>query len=474
MKQNNQPLLYFIALSVALLVQSCGIYGSYQRPEEFTSSKQLYRSLEDTTDTLAYTWQEGDSLLADLPWKAFFRSPSLQQLIDTALVRNADLRKAELDVAKAKAMLQSAGLSFAPDLAFAPSIKKEFHAKGFVEGESLSLPLASSWEIDILGKNLNRYRQAVAHTQMAKDYSQAVRASIIAAVATQYYTLEMLDQQLAIANNTATLWQENLRAIKLLKETGRATEPAVARAEAQVHQVEKTRLELLKSIRETENAIALILQQSPRKVQRSGTTSLSLDDRYAVGPSLLLLTNRPDVRAAEMQLAASYYGVNHARASFLPSLTLSATGSWINPTNGAFTDPLRFVGNLLASLTQPLFAKGKLTAQLKVAKANFEQAKIDYQSTLLAATTEVSNALYEYQTQQQILQQYEEWIRSLARAVDTSKQLLLYSTGSYLEVISAQQQLFATQLGEVAERFKLNLSLIKLYRSLGGGCEVIE
>lgn len=465
MMKNTGLLLPQLLVSTCLLlgVTACGIYGTYKRPTDLPVEDFIRDAPPTRSDATG---------MGELPWQDFFTDPKLAALIDTALVRNADLQKAKLNVDKAEAALLSAGLSFAPDLGFAPSASRTFvKGTGWTDQNEYTLPLQSSWEIDLSGRLTNSYRGAKARAFQAEAYRQLTQTNLIASVATAYYTLVMLDSQLATADSTAMLWEENVRTMRLLKEAGRVTDAGVAQAEAQAYQVQGTIAELQDQIYSVENSLALLLDQTPGEtiVRDTGTTPFAYPDTLEIGIPADLLSNRPDVRAAELELVSAFYDTHAARGSFLPGVTLTASGAWVNTLGDVIADPLRFVGNLAGSILQPILGKGKNISRLKVAEATQKQALLSYRQTILSAGAEVSNALHQYRTQSEIVRQRLRQIDALRRAVTGSQQLMLLSTGSYLEVITAQQQLFAAQVSCAADEFKKTQALINLYKALGGG-----
>ena len=206
--------------AVALLMTGCGIYKPYTRPEVTTDG--IYREPVTPTDTAS---------LADLDWRARFPDERLQQLIDTVLVRNTDLRTAQLQVEEAEATLRTARLSLLPSFTLAPQggVSSFDNSKGTW---TYNLPVTASWEIDNFSRLRNGKLRNKALYYQSIEYRQAVRTQLIATTANLYFPLCMLDEQYAIANETASAWREAVDAIRAMKDAGMATEAAVAQNEA--------------------------------------------------------------------------------------------------------------------------------------------------------------------------------------------------------------------------------------------------
>ena len=276
--------------AVALLMTGCGIYKPYTRPEVTTDG--IYREAVTPTDTAS---------LADLDWRALFPDERLQQLIDTVLVRNTDLRTAQLQVEEAEATLRTARLSLLPSFTLAPQggVSSFDNSKGTW---TYNLPVTASWEIDIFSRLRNKalYYQSI-------EYRQAVRTQLIATTANLYFTLCMLDEQYAIANETASAWREAVDAIRAMKDAGMATEAAVAQNEAAYYSVETSVKQLAQSISETENSLCSLLAQTPHKIERGSLESQRMPADLLIGVPVQLLSRRPDVRRAEYSLMSAYY-----------------------------------------------------------------------------------------------------------------------------------------------------------------------
>ena len=223
-------------------------------------------------------------------------------------------------------------------------------------------------------------------------------------------------------------------------------------------------------ISSTENALSVLLGQAPQMIVRSTIEEQQFPAEMNTGIPVQMLSNRPDVRSAEMALAGAYYNTNIARSAFYPNLVISGSAGWTNSAGSVIVNPGKILASAVASLTQPIFGRGANIAQLKIAKAQQEEALIAFQQSILNAGSEVSNALVQYQTAEEKLAQRKEQIKSLEKSVKYTQDLLfLDSSHTYLEVLTAQQSLLSAQLSEVSDNFQRMQSVINLYHALGGG-----
>ena len=444
------------------LLSSCHIYKSYERPEVQTAG--VYRDTVSVNDTLV----SDTANFGNLPWKEVFRDARLQALIEQGLAENISMQTALLRVEQAKAGLLAARLAFAPSLALTPNASvNSFDGSKAIQ--TYSLPASASWEIDLFGNLMNGAKGAKAGLLESDAYRQAVQTQVIANIANSYYTLLMLDKQLEITEKTATTWGEQVRAMKALKNLGMTNEATVAQSEAYYYQVQASLPEIHRQIRETENALSLLLGQTPQRIDRATLEEQEMPDTFSAGIPLQLLSNRPDVRQAEMALASAYYATNQARSAFYPKITLSGSAGWTNSAGGMIVNPAKFLASAVGSLTQPLFAKGQNIARLKISKAQQEEARLAFEHSILNAGTEVSNALFKYKAAGEKRTQREMQIQSLRSAVDKTKQLMQLSSTNYLEVLTAQQSLLSAELTGVKDSFDQIQSVVSLYQALGGG-----
>lgn len=447
-------------LALVLTLSGCGLYRKYQRPTIQTS---VYRG--DQIDSLS----RDTTSFGQTPWRTLFTDVHLQALIEKALQQNVDLLTAHLSTQQAEAQLRSARLSFLPSLSLAPSISAN-KTEGLPASYSYTLPVQASWQIDLFGSLLNVSRSTQVQLLRAQAYQQLVRSRVIANVANSYYTLLMLDRQLQLSRSAAELAAHTLEVMKAQKEVGRAMESSVQSAQANLHAVEASIPEIKRQITTTENALALLLGESPRSYPRSSLQAQQLPSSFALGVPVQLLSARPDVRVAELALAGCYYQTNSARAAFYPSLNISGSAGWTGALGEAVSNPMKFIASALGSLAQPLFAHGKLVAGLRVAQAEEEKARLAFQQSLYNAGAEVSNALALYQASEAKVKAETLQVESLEKNVEIVE--MLFKTGkasSYLEVITAQQSLLQAQLSLVQDSFSRMQAVVNLYNALGGG-----
>jgi len=448
----------------AALMNSCGLYTKYERPEVNTNG--LVRDPLSLTDTLQVNTDEN---FGNMPWRSVFTDPQLQALIEQGLANNADLLNAALNVKMMEEQLKVAKLAFIPGFSFSPQGTISSWDGGKAT-KSYSLPVTASWNVDLFGNLLNVKRSAQMSLLATKDYQVAVKTNIISGVANLYYTLLMLDRQLSIVNDMSLLTKDTWEKMKVMKDTRigyRST--AVQSAEANYYSVEAQKADLKRQIREMENSLSLLIGQPAQTITRSTIEQQSLPQNLATGVGLQMLTNRADVHAAEMKLASCFYDINTARSRFYPSITISATGAFTN--NNGLVNPGKMLLSAVGSLVQPIFQHGQIVAGLKVAKMQYEQAFNSWQQSILSAGSEVSNALVLYNSSDEKSQIEARQIEVLKKNVEDTKALMASSGSTYLEVIQAQSSLLNAQLSKVADDFYKMQAVVNLYQALGGGAE---
>ena len=464
----------FSAVLLASL-SSCGIYTKYQ-PETKVPDK-LYGDSVLTKSIAEYQGENrGDSVsvqdttsLGFMDWHDLFRDPKLQQYIECALQQNTDYQQAMLRMEEAAATLKAAKLAFLPSFTISPQAAvSSFNNQQ--AAQTYSVPLNMSWEIDLFGKLRNAKEKAKALYAKSGDYRQAVRTQLIANVSNIYYSLIALDQQLSLSEKTEEAWRETLTTARALMKVGRYDESGVSQMEATLQSVHTSVLDLRSQISKTENSLAVILGETPRHYERSKELNLQTD-KFSVGIPLQLLSCRPDVRQAQRTIESAFYGVNQARSAFYPSLTLSGSVGWTNSSGTVLVNPGRLLASAMASLVAPVFTRGQNEAQLKIAKAQQEEAKLAFTQTLLNAGKEVNDALTAYQTSEKKEETLAPQVKSLEKALKSTTLLMDHGTNTYLEVLTARQTLLSAQLSETANKLSKTQNIINLYQALGGGQE---
>ena len=438
-----------LTIAAVAVVSSCSIYRKYQRPEDLVPMDSLYRAeLTSPEDARA---AEDSTSFGYMPWEEMFTDPHLQALIRTALDNNTDLLSAALRVEQAQHRLRASKLAYTPTFTLGPNINYNYSYSNDQGASSwkYSLNPTVSWDIDLFGSLLNAKRGAQATLLQQEAYRQAVRSQLIATVANTYYSLLMLDEQVRISEENVALWAEQIRSMESMLKVGRVNENAVTQYRAQLYGLEASLADMKRQRQEAENALCSILGSVYTQIERGTIDEQTLPQDFSVGVPLELLSNRPDVYQAEMALAGS--------------------GGWTN-TLGQAVNPGQLIVSALAQLTKPIFYRGQLTSNLRVAKAEEEIARLTYKQTLLEAGEEVNNNLYALEIYGEMLQKHLSQRTDLERTVQTAESLYQWSTKmTYLEVLTARQSLLTAQLNVVSDKYNLLQTTVNLYRSLGGG-----
>jgi multidrug efflux system outer membrane protein len=457
---------YFL-IGFSILTLSACVTKKYERPA--VNSNDLYRE-NTTTDTTS---------IASIQWKTLFADQGLQLLIEQGINGNLDLKQAIERIKVAEATLLQSRAALLPSLIGDLSVtdnKQSVAALNFPPGININTEtqlykaqLSTSWEADIWGRLSSAKRSAYASLLQTDAAKRAVQTQLIANIANAYYNLLALDKQLSITEQTIKIRQADVETMKSLKEGAVVNGAAVVQSEANLYAAQVTLPDLKRSIRETENALSILLGKGPGKIDRSTLDQQTAYSNLQTGVSAQLLQNRPDVQAAEFAFRAAFENKNVARASFYPALTLTANAGLSSLTLKNFFDNSIFY-SLIGGITQPIFNKGQNKARLKTAEAQQQIAFYNFQQTLLTSGQEVSNALYAYQTAEEKEKTRAMQVASLTKAVDFTKELLRYSSATnYTDVLTSEQSLLAAQLSSINDRLQKLQSVVNLYKALGGG-----
>ena len=455
-----------IGLAAVTLTGCKSLYGKYERPAVNTSG--LIRDAVNDNDTLAVT---DTTSFANIPWRSVFTDPQLQTLIEKTLANNPDLLNAALNIDMAEAQLKMAKLAFLPGITFTPQGTISTW-DGQKANKTYSLPVNASWDANLFGSLTAAKRSTQVSMLQMKDYQVAVQTKLIANVANMYYTLLMLDKQLQIVTDMEKLTKDTWGIMKVQLQTVRGVRStAVQSAESNYLSVQTQKEDIKRQIRETENSLSLVMGEQAHAISRSTLDAQSLPTTFSTGVGVQLLSNRADIHANEMALANCFYNIEVARARFYPSLTISASGAYTNSGGMGITNPGKILLSAVGSLTQPIFMKGQLRAGLRVAEDQYKQALNTWQSSVLSAGSEVSNALVLYNASDAKSKLEQKRIAVLKRNVEDTRNLMASAGSTYLEVITAQSNLLNAQLNQVQDDFSKMQAVVNLYYALGGGAK---
>lgn len=447
-----KTLQYSALLSVAIIISSCGTFRKYEEVNKIPEN--LFGE-----EVAASGFSNG--MTEPLPWKSFFTDPLLQELIDSALVRNLDLTLAGKRVKEAEAILNSSKLGYLPSLSVSPSYT-------ITSGGSYDIPLTLDWGVQGFGSITNRLRETKALVLQASDEENAVKSRLVAGVAEAYFNLQMLDRQYEIIESTEQVWSKLLETQKALMQNGRTYSTAVDQMEASLLNVKIQKSDILREIEDSEASICLMLGMVPGDIRRNPWGEYSIPESICTGLPAQLLENRPDVRSAGRNVEAAYYVTNQARSAMFPSLSLSGLLGWTSQGK-AISDPATFIYNAVASLTQPIFARGRLRSNLEVSRLRQEEAAETYTQTVLKAGNDVNRALREINVSKEKDALYKRQVEVLTKAFNATEELMHSGKALYLEVLIAQKDLLGAKLGEAVNLYNGSTGLINLYVSLGGG-----
>lgn len=461
------PIFFLIVVVLA----ACRVGRNYERPalvlpEQFNGSATA----------------PSDSSIAGVEWKQFFKDATLIALIDSTLKGNYDLKLALKRIESAQEYVKQAKVGWLPTLNVQATASTSYPSKNSLNGISLSSFLGTdhiedytlaanlSWEIDVWGKIKRQKEAALASYLQSYEGARAVQTELVANVANSYYNLLMLDEQLQIAKHNVALSDSIVQMMRLQKTAGEVTELAVQQAIAQQQTAALLVPQMEQGIAIQENALKILAGQLPSTLARNASLEdIRMWDNLSAGVPAELISKRPDVRSAEMELVAANAQVGVAQASMYPALTLTGTGGLNSYKAAKWFDINSLTGSLAGGITQPIFNRRQLKTQLEVARIQRDEAELRFRQQALNAIGEVSNALValdKLQAQRQIATNQ---VQTLETAIGQARLLFRSGLANYLEVITAQSNVLQAQLTRAdVVRQQLSAS-VDLYRSLGGG-----
>ena len=452
----NRTKIILSVCTLCMLVASCGLYKKYEPNTQIPA------------DVIGV-----DSLAATAPappsWREFFTDPLLQQLIDTALVRNTDLKSARIAIEQSEVSLQMVKKSILPSIFFSPAgTIAHFNSN---TSKTYNLPLQVNWDMGQIGSYTNKKRAANAVLLQAKASEEAVRANLISAVAQQYCLLQLLDRQMEILTQTDSLWSISLETQKVLWENGKIFSTAVNQQESSCLSVKTQIVDAKRDIREVENALCRLLAMSPQHIARNHWGGYVLPELVKGDISAQMLLHRPDIRLADYAMEEAFYNMQAARSAFYPGLSLTGTAGWTNSAGGAVINPGKILLSIVGSLTQPIFARGQLKGNLRLAQLTQENLRNKYVQTVIDAGNQVNEALADYQMASEKYGLYHRQVEVLHDAYNGTHELMDNGKATYLEVLTAQETLLSAQLNEAVNMYDAAQAVIALYIALGGATE---
>lgn len=423
------------------------------------------------------------SSIATLPWKSFFSSPVLQGLIDSAIIRNSDLQIAMQNLEAANLVLNQSKLGNLPsvNVGIAATTTRPSHNSmnglslnqflGQKHIEDYTVAAGMSWEADIWGKIRSRKASALASYLQTSEARKTVQTQVIASISQGYYNLLSLDEQLRIARRNLKLNDSTLQIVRLQYQAGQTTSLAEQQAEAQCLMAARLIPQFEQEIAIQENALSVLAGRYPGKILRNqGLAKIAVPASFAAGIPSSLLSLRPDIRSAELDIDRANAEVGISKAQMYPSLAITAEGG-VNAFKASnwFHIPASLFGTAAAGLTQPIFQRKQLKTQFEVAKIEREKSVIRFRQQVLVGVREVSDALIrldKLSEQQQFVDQ-----RARTMRVATRNATMLFKNGmaSYLEVITAQSNVLQSELELAAVKRAQLYAMVDLYRSIGGG-----
>ncbi len=458
---------FLLAAAGLLMVASCKVSQQYKRPN--VTADNLYRD-SSATDT---------NSMANLPWRSLFSDTVLQNLIQEGISNNLNLRTAVLKIAEANATLKEAKAAYFPTLSAGATVTKakaSQSAQTFPAGLGIDLnsttyqaQLSASWTVNVWGQLSSLKRQAVAQFLESDASKRAVQTALVASIANDYYTLLSYDQQLAITQQTVKNDIQDVETNKSLLKADVVTGAAVVQSEANRYAAEITIPDLEANIRQTENALCILLGRGPGPIKRLTIGEQAPVETLNTGLSTQLLKNRPDIQQSEFAFMAAFENTNVAHSYFYPTLTITAEGGLSTlQLKDLFNNSIFY--NLVGGLTQPIFNQGQNKARYRIAKAQQLEAFNTYQQSILTAGQEVANDLFSYKQALKKAELRKKELDALEKSVDYTKQLLTYSSATnYTDVLTSEQSLLAAQLAGVSDKLQQLQAVVNLYTDLGGG-----
>lgn len=418
-----------------------------------------------------------------IPWRDFFKDDHLVALIDAALQHNQELNIAIQELVVANAEVMARRSEYLPKVGFGAGTGVEHVGEFTSQGRSDEMAeigpnlqeyefgLYASWEIDVWGR-LRNLANAASHRYLASIEGRNFMVTrLVAEIASSYYELLAVDRQLRVVTDNIALQEQSLELARAQFQAGRATSAAPARFEANLRAMQSSQYAIQQKIVETENQLNFLAGRFPQPIERSSTDFLNLQPAaMAVGVPAELLANRPDIRQAELELAAAGLDVEAARAAFYPSLGIeSVVGYQSFDATKLVNTPDSLLYGLFGRAFAPLLNRKGIKADYYSANSLEMQAVLHYERAVLIAFIEVSNRVNLTRNLSQGYGLKQQQVDRLSQAVDISTELFNLNRADYLEVLTARRELLEAQQELVEMKQRQMVATVTLYQALGGG-----
>lgn len=457
-----------IVLAAGVLA-GCTVGPNYRRPK--VNAPATYRGVEATSNP---------SSLADEKWFDVFKDEQLQRLIRTALQQNYDLREAIARVESERAQLGITRADQFPTVAGSANVTSERISRGgsfplpagFKQDRTFGTVAGNllSYEVDAWGRLRRATEASRANLLASEENRKVVAMTLVSDLSTAYFNLLELDQELEIAKRTLATRQDSLRIIQTRQSRGLATMLDVRQAEQLVQTASEEIPDIEQRIAQTENLISLLTGRAPGAIQR-GTVLTQQQEPPSVPAGLpsSLLDRRPDIREAEQNLVAANATIGVAKASYFPQISLTGLfGFQSNQLSSLFTTGTN-TWQFVPQVTQPIFTGGRIKNNVRLAEANHNIAVVQYEKTIQTAFREVADSLVAYQKVRQVRTQQEALVVTLQDRSDLSYKRYRGGVDTLLSALDADRDLFDAELRLAQVRRDELVSVVNLYRALGGG-----
>ena len=447
----------------SLLLLACAMGPNYSRPDIPTSDS--FRMAEEPKDLPS---------LANMPWWELYQDEELQRLIRIALEENKDLKRAVASIDEFQARLFTARMDFAPQLSatgnFPVARQGGFAVPGFPNPFNHYGQGSLAWELDIWGRIRRANEAGLADLLAREENRRAVTLQIVGGVAQAYFDLRQFDMQLEIAKRTLLAWEESVRIGQARLRQGMINKLDVDQFEAERENAAARIAELKRHMIQKENELSVLLGRNPSQIARGRSlTEQIMPPVVPAGLPSELLQRRPDVVQAEQQLVAATARIGVAKAERFPKLSLTGILGVASPQLTDLGSPGTDFGILAPFVTGPLLNAQTLGFQQRAAEAQAKQAVAQYEQTILVAFREVEDALVGVSTAREQAAAQERQVKALQSALHLANVRYKGGLANYLEVLIAQRSLFVTELA-LADTHRLHLvSVVQLYKALGGG-----